>query len=140
MSGAGLRVLGHPLHAMLSHFPMALLTVAPALDVLSFLRPGLVAPAVSFWTLAAGLAMAIPTAGAGFVDYLALPDDTPAARTAVFHMAFILAAATPLAVALFLRAAPSAVPNLASLILEVLGAALLGVGGWFGGELVFRHD
>ncbi len=140
MAGRGLRALGHPLHAVLSHFPLALLTIAPALDLLALVRPGLVAPAVSFWALAAGLAVAVPTAGAGFVDYLALDDSSPAGRAAARHIAWVLGAAALFAVALWLRGGPALPASPAALALECVAAIVLSVGGWWGGELVFRHD
>lgn len=139
MAGRGLRVFGHPLHAILSHFPIALLTLVPAADLLGLLRPGAVPPAVTFFALAAGLAVALPTAGAGFVDYVAVDDASPAARAALVHLAWVLGAVAVDAAALFLRASPSAPVSLPALGVEGAGALLLGVGAWWGGELVFRH-
>lgn len=139
MAGRGLRAFGHPLHAVLSHFPIALLTVAPGLDLFALLRPGTIAPAVSFFTLAAGLAIAIPTAGAGFVDTFALADESPAPRAALVHMSWVLGAVAVDGAALAVRATPAAPVSLLAFAVEGAGAAVLAVGGWWGGELVFRH-
>lgn len=139
MAGRGLRVLGHPLHAILSHFPIALLTLVPAGDLLELFRPGVVPAPVTFFALAAGLAVALPTAAAGFIDYVALDDASPAARAALFHLSWVLGAVAVAAAALFLRASPSAPVSLLALGVEGAGALLLGIGAWWGGELVFRH-
>lgn len=135
----GLRVAGHPLHAMLVHFPLALwLLVFPLeLSALAGWAPGW---AFSFWVNALALAFAVPTVGAGWVDFAAIRD-ADASRTANRHLYVMLSAGAVFAAAALLRGGPrppSGSPLL-SLGLSLSGALLLTWGGWLGGKLVFHH-
>jgi len=138
----GLRVGGHPLHAMLSDFPIALLGTSLLWDALGMVRHEPLWWAISFWNISLGLALALLTAAAGFVDYAAIPEGDPAVKTGTCHMAVMLSAVTVYAIALVVRrgpAAPQGSALLGTLALEALGVLLLSVGGWFGGHLVFHH-
>ena len=140
--GKGLRVLGHPLHAVLSDFPLALLGTSLLWDAVGLWRGEAVWWAISFWTIAAGLAAALLAALAGAVDYAAIRQDSPALGTATRHMLLMLTAVTPYLASLLVRGgarAPAGRSLFAVLGLEVLGVALLAIGGWYGGHLVFHH-
>ena len=137
----GLRVFGHPLHAMLSAFPIALLGTSLFWDLLGIFRHEAVWWAISFWSMALGLAAAAITAIAGFVDYAAMPE-SPAVETGTRHMMLMLTTVSLYAISLFMRrsaAPPTGTVLIAVLSLEGLGALLLGVGGWHGAHLVFHH-
>lgn len=159
----GLRLLGHPAHAALSAFPIALLSASFAVDGAALLTGDASWWRVSFWAVAAGLVAAVPTACAGLVDLAALAGDgdeerssaagqattepamhgaRAAMKTGVTHMLLMLAAVGFFTADLALRggpAAPSGSRLAAVLVVDGLGAALLVIGGWYGGELVFRH-
>ena len=133
----GLRVFGHPLHAVLSDVPVGLLGTSLVWDAVGLWRGEAVWWAISFWAVALGLA-----AAAGFVDYAAIPQDDPAQATATRHMLFVLAALAPYATSLAVRGGPAQPAGKAAvgvLLLEGLGLLLLSVGGWYGGHLVFHH-
>ncbi|MFL6254413.1 MAG: DUF2231 domain-containing protein [Pyrinomonadaceae bacterium] len=138
----GLRVFGHPLHAALSHPPMGLLGTALLWDAVGVWRGEAVWWAVSYWSVAAGLAFACVAACAGAVDYAAIEEGDPALATGSRHLSFVLAALLPYVVGMFARGAPE-VPRgravLAVLLLDGAGSLLLAVGGWYGGHLVFHH-
>src|SRR5207244_10698927 len=68
----GLRLFGHPLHMMLVHFPIALWSVSLLGDVAWLWRGERLWAEMAFWSIGAGLALAVPTAVNGFVDYPAL--------------------------------------------------------------------
>lgn len=138
----GLRVLGHPLHAVLSDFPIALLGTSLLWDLIGLWRGEAVWWAISFWTIALGLGLAVLTAMAGAVDYAAIPPDHQANKTALRHMLLMLTAVTPYLISLLVRgrpAPPMGKSLFAVLGLELVGVLLLSVGGWYGGHLVFHY-
>jgi uncharacterized membrane protein len=138
----GLRVFGHPLHAALSHVPMGLLGAALLWDAVGVWRGEAVWWAVSYWSIAAGLAAAALAAVAGAVDYAAIEQGDPALATGGRHLLFVLGALMPYTVSMFARGGPEGPKGkavLAVLLLDGLGALLLSIGGWYGGHLVFHH-
>jgi uncharacterized membrane protein len=140
--GRGLRVLGHPLHPALAAFPIAFLSGSVLADAIALLRSDPFWWAVSFWVAAAGVLVAVPTAGAGLVDYTTIRAGDRALRTGTVHLTVMLVAVGCFGIDLLLRGGP-AVPRgalvPATVALDAVGAAVLTVGGWYGGELVFRH-
>ncbi|HEU4597730.1 MAG TPA: DUF2231 domain-containing protein [Pyrinomonadaceae bacterium] len=138
----GLRVFGHPLHAVLSDVPVGLLGTSLVWDAVGVFSGEPVWWAISFWSIALGLAAAGAAATAGFIDYAAIPQDDPAQATATRHMLFVLAALAPYAASLAVRggsAPPSGGATVGVLLLEGFGLLLLSIGGWHGGHLVFHH-
>jgi len=138
----GLRVFGHPLHAVLSDVPVGLLGTSLVWDAVGLWRGEAVWWAISFWTIALGLAAATAAAAAGFIDYAAIPQNDPAQATAIRHMLFILGALAPYAASLAVRggpAAPAGGAAIGAFVLEGLGLLLLSAGGWYGGHMVFHH-
>ncbi|MGH9461902.1 MAG: DUF2231 domain-containing protein [Vicinamibacteria bacterium] len=136
----GLRVLGHPVHVALVHFPIALLSVGPLWDLVAIWL-GAAWWRFGFWTLTLGLAASLPTAASGLLDYMTL-DRKDAERTAERHLYVILAALGSFGMALVVRggivpASPGA--QFATLALEVVGVLTLTAGAWLGGELVLRY-
>lgn len=138
----GLRLLGHPVHALLSDFPLALLGTSLVWDVIGMLRNEGVWWAISFWDMALGVAAGVAAATAGAVDYTAIGRDDPAMASATRHMLLMGTAISLYSVALLVRGGPSpptGMSRISTLTLEGAGLILLGVGGWFGGHLVFHH-
>jgi uncharacterized membrane protein len=138
----GLRVFGHPLHAALSHVPMGLLGTALLWDAVGTWRGEAVWWAVSYWSVAAGLAAACVAACAGAVDYAAIEEGDPALTTGSRHLTFVLGALLPYVLGMFARGGPEGPQGkavLAVLLLDAAGTLLLSVGGWYGGHLVFHH-
>jgi uncharacterized membrane protein len=138
----GLRVFGHPLHAVLSDFPLALLGTSLLWDAIGIWRGEAVWWAISFWNITLGLVIALVAAMAGAVDYAAIREGNPAVKLATSHMILMLLAVSMYIASLLLRggpAPPAGAGRLAGLILESLGLILLAAGGWCGGHLVFHH-
>jgi uncharacterized membrane protein len=138
----GLRVLGHPAHAALAAFPMALLTVSVVADAAALVTGDPFWWRVSFWAIAAGLVAAVPTATAGMIDLMALPDAHPANKVGTTHMSLMVTALGFFLVDVVIRkggAPPTGTSLYVALGLDAVGAVLLMVGGWYGGELVFGH-
>ena len=135
-----MRLFGHPIHPPLTHFPIALWIASFACDLVGAAQGNAEWWTMGFWSAVAGLALALPTAVTGFLDYVTLPDRHPGERTACIHMATMLASTGLVLVEVLLRARPG-IPFRPILVLVLSGAAcvLLFLGGWLGATLVFRH-
>ncbi len=135
-----MRFLGHPVHAALVAFPLALLAVAPIWDLgarFQLLTDGQVA---GYFCLLAGLIGAGLAAVTGFADFLRLADPrSAAAKAALTHAGVALTAVSLDGVAFALRGGRGAQPGPLVLALEVAGALGLAATGWLGGHLVFHH-
>jgi uncharacterized membrane protein len=118
----------HPVHAALVHLPMGLLLATPLFDALGRKE-------VASACCALGCAGAVVAAVAGFVDFGKLERDSPAETTAFWHMGAMLVALSAFAATLLLRGTT----DVGLLACDALGLGALGVGGWLGGELVYRH-
>src|SRR4051812_17437828 len=106
MPRQGLRLIGHPLHPMLSDLPIALLGTTPLWDVLGLFRGESIWWALSFWNLALGLVAALLADLAGLVDYAAIPERDPAVGPATWHMLAMSGAGGLYLVGLILRGGP----------------------------------
>jgi uncharacterized membrane protein len=132
----------HPLHPLCTHFPVALLGISPFWELAGLFRPEPVWWELSFWCMAAGLAGALLALVTGFVDYLAIPETGPALKVANRHLVWVLAAVALFAGNLLVRGGshpPVGLYRSTACFLSVAGLMALGIGGWHGGELVYRH-
>ena len=130
-------MFGHPLHPALVHFPIGLLLSATLADLawMTGLTGDVQVGAVM---MAAGLGAGLLAMGAGLFDLTRLkPDVVPHATR---HMTAVGLAWLGYAIALYLRrdvfsgGTTIAIPSFwASLV----SAALLALGGWLGGRLVY---
>ena len=129
----------HPIHPALVHFPLGLLLTATIADV-AYLAGIWREPQFAVWLMAAGLVAALPTMAAGLYDFGKL--DEAVVPHALRHMGAMALAWLGYAVALYLRRegfTVAAEPSTASLAASVASALALGLGGWLGGELVYRY-
>src|SRR5215216_4844155 len=133
---------GHPLHPPLTDATIGIYTAASAFGVLSALGISDRNTATAWWlALIVGLVVTGPTALTGLIDWLGITWGTPLWRTATVHMLSMLTATV-----FFLLAAifghggyvDDEVTS-GSLILTLVGFALLTLGGWLGGTIVFVH-
>ncbi len=134
----GLRVLGHPVHPALVHFPVALWTASLAADGAVIATGAAFWAAAAWWCLVAGLAMAALAATVGFVDYSLLATRHPAFRTATAHMLAMSLSAMFFLASAMLRGGPGVAAGSGALVCSGLGFTTLLVGGWLGGTLVYR--
>ena len=138
----GLRVLGHPVHAALSDFPLVLLLLWVALDGTALVVGSPLLWMLGRWALIGGTAAAVLAASAGFMDYLTVGETVPRAlRTASTHLAVMLSVTSIAAIDLVYRGSepPTGTGRVLHVAALVLVAAGLGAGGWLGGHLVFHH-
>ena len=133
---------GHPLHPPLTDATLGIYTAATAFGVLGALGVSEENMAEAWWlALVAGLVSTAPTALSGVVDWLGITTGTPLWRTATAHMASMVSATV-----FFLLAAifghggyVDADVTGGPLALTLVGFALLSVGGWLGGTVVYVH-
>jgi uncharacterized membrane protein len=129
----------HPIHPAVVHFPLGLLLSATIVD-LGQLAGLWAEPRLAALLIAGGLVGGLAAMAAGLYDFSRL-NDTQVPH-ALRHMAAVGAAWLGYAAALYLRrdtltgAADVSTPSLAT---SIGSALVLGLGGWLGGELVYRY-
>lgn len=132
----GLKLLGHPLHPAIVHFPVAGWTSAVVTDVLFLVLGNPLWWQVSLWLLIVGTVAALGAMTAGFIDLIALPAGEHAQRRALRHMYVMSAAWTIYFIDLLIRFLGPAWAW-AGLALSVVGFLTLLVGTHFGAQLVY---
>jgi uncharacterized membrane protein len=135
------RFMGHPIHPMLIPYPFAFLSGATAFDVVAAGRGDGSLASTAGHLRNAGIVAALGAAVPGMIDYLmTVPDGRPK-ETATKHMLSNVTALGCFALAAWAgsRRDDNAPPGAATLALEVVGTALLAVGGWLGGTLAYHH-
>jgi len=136
-----MRFLQVPLHPMLVHFPVALLSVSLLWDGVGIVTAASVWWALSFWSLVVGLLAALPAAATGLVDYANLSTDTSAGSVATRHLLFTGAAIIAFLVSLLIRGGPDSLNGgevIAAVASSAVGVGLLAVGGHLGARLVYE--
>jgi uncharacterized membrane protein len=140
-----LKIRGHPLHTILTDFPVVLFAVSILWDIFymtsNYPTDRTMWWNFSKWSIGIGLLAVIPTAIAGLVDYMGIPRGHSAAPTATAHFVTNLCVAGSYFVSwLFFMQDPTATQALApAFFFSGLGFMLLLVSGWLGGSLVFKH-
>jgi uncharacterized membrane protein len=137
---------GHPLHPALVAVPIGAWTASVVLDVGSRVAssPASAATAAhaAWWLLAIGVLGALAAATIGFLDLVAIPPGTRAWRTGLVHMSCNLAATTLFAVGWVVRrddVGPTGGTSWGHLLLSLAALALIGAGGYLGGELAYHY-
>jgi uncharacterized membrane protein len=133
---------GHPLHPPLTDATIGIYTFATVAAFLSVVGVTPDNAARAWWiALVVGLCVTALTALTGFIDWLTITWGTPLWRTATLHLAAMLTATV-----LFLIAAlvghdgyKDAAVEAGPFVLTLAGFAMLTLGGWLGGSVVFVH-
>ena len=134
-------VKGHPLHPMLIPFPFAFLTGAVVSDWIAWLFRYEALWATGGLLLAAGICAGLLAAVPGLVDYLTVVPPRSSGKTrATKHLLCNSGALVAFAFAWLLRDGSAAETHAAVFLVELVGALLLGAGGWLGGTLVYRNQ
>ncbi len=135
-------MFGHPIHAMLVHFPSALFPTTLVLQGISLIKHDPSFAAAGFYTLVGGL---IGGAGAltfGLIDYLNMPSSDPAWKKASIHAVCNLTWLTLLAIECGIIAAHSSnISHVSDAEFITTLISVLGIlfSNFLGGELVFHH-
>lgn len=134
-----MQIFGHPLHPALVHFPIAFWTAGSVCDGL-VLAGLLQDTSLATLALALGTATALPAMFAGLSDLAGLDENTEALGNrhmlvmALAWLAYLGALVTRL------HAMPdNGVTPISAWCCSFAGMILLGIGGWLGGQLVYRH-
>jgi uncharacterized membrane protein len=132
-----LTIFGHPVHPILQAIPASLLPASTTFDVL--VRLGVDEEGLSkaaHYSLVFGLVGAAGAAATGALDYYEI-ENRPVRRIALYHG--LTNAALVGSYVLSLRYRKGYKADGTALALFGLGAALIGLSGYLGGELVYEH-
>jgi len=136
-------IAGHPIHPMLVALPIGLFTWAFVSDIvyLATDRDTLWYD-MSFWSgiggIISGLAAAVPGAG----DLLTMARHTDAREMTMVHGLLNVTVVALFFIAMLLMLDGGATGGgalSAVFVLHLVGVGLLGLSGWLGGEMVYRH-
>lgn len=130
--------MGHPIHPMLVNFPLGLLVTTAVFDLVHLVTGNGYWSGIAFWMIAAGVITGVLAAIIGTIDALAIPSGTRAKSVSVLHGSGNALILVLFAVSWILRYNNPGNPPVAAYVLSFLGAVLLGVTGWLGGELTLR--
>jgi uncharacterized membrane protein len=130
-------IMGHPVHMALAHFPVAFLIGTFAFDVAAkvFGNPELVSLAA--YLLVAGMATGVLAAVPGVVDFFTTVPQAARAN-ATRHLVVSVLALFTIGGAWFVRGGIGGDVGAPELILEAVGALLVGLSGFLGGSLVVK--
>jgi len=134
---------GHPIHAMVVSFPIGLYTSALVCDGLYLMLHEAFWFRMAYWAIVFGLVTHVGAAATGLPDFLAvMREQKDARRPATSHLVFGIGLLVVQGLNLAVRnwgEIPAGGSVAMPVIVNVIGAALTGVQGWYGGELVYRH-
>ena len=137
---------GHPIHAMVVGYPIALYTAALMCDVLFIMFQDGFWFQVAFWAVVFGLVTHVGAVATGVPDFVAVMKgghaQQDARRAATSHLIFGIGLFVVQGLNVAVRNGGE-VPSTGSiglpLVVNCIGVALLGIQAWYGGELVYRH-
>jgi uncharacterized membrane protein len=133
---------GHPLHPPLTDATIGTYTFATIAAVFDAFGWSDTTAAHGWWlALLAGLAISVATAVTGLVDWLSITRGTELWKTATAHMAAMVTATVLFALAALTGKSGWEAGNVDGfpLAMTLLGFAVLTLGGWLGGAIVFTH-
>ncbi len=132
-------VLKHPLHPLIVTFPIAFLTSVLLTDTVYWFTKNVFWADASFWLLVGGLASGLVAAATGMSDFLRI-GRVREHSAGWAHMVGNISALTLTGINLWLRTGKHAAAVLPfGIVISLFVATLLGVTGWYGAELIYRH-
>jgi len=135
--------LGHPLHPILVHVPMAMWPGALIFDLLSQWQIGGNAMVrLSFCAIVFGLAASLLAVPTGLLDWSGIKKEKPAWKIGLYHMILNLVVALLFAINLGLRVQTFREASRISgtpLLLSIIGTALLIASAYLGGRMVYEY-
>jgi uncharacterized membrane protein len=133
---------GHPLHPPLTDATIGIYTLATVAAFLSVIGVSEGNTAVAWWlALVIGLVLTVPTALTGLAEWLTISRGTPLWRTATSHLLAMVSATVLFLIAVlaghggYVDRAVETGP----FILTLAGFAVMTLGGFLGGTIVFVH-
>ncbi len=129
----------HPLHPLIVTFPIAFLVAAPAADIAYMMTSDTFWARAGLWLLIAGLATSLLAALTGILDFLKI-DRVRKRKAGWAHMVLNISAIILTFINLVSRLDnPESTIVPVGVTLSIIVATLLGLSGWYGAELVYRH-
>ena len=131
-----LSLMGHPVHPILQAIPAAVLPASTTFDALAYLGGEESLSDAGRYSLIFGLLGGVGAAATGVLDYYEI-HNRPVRRRALYHglsNAALMASYTE-----SLRRRKGGRADGKALLLSLLGASLVGLSGYLGGELVYEH-
>lgn len=132
------KFLGHAIHPILIVFPLGLLATGVVFDVIYLIWGNGEMANVAYWMFTAGIVGGLIAAPFGLIDWIAIPSGTRAKTIGLLHGLSNVVALLLFAGSWWLRNDIPTRPEMLASGLSFLGAAVAGLGGWLGGELVER--
>jgi uncharacterized membrane protein len=133
---------GHPLHPPFTDATIGMFVLATGLAVIG--AAGAIedkAGPAAWLALIGGLVVAVPTVATGFAEWITLTWGSEVWRTATWHLGAMLTALVLFALAAWQQHAGYEAGDVTTggLVLTLAGMAVMTVGGWLGGSMVFVH-
>ena len=132
------KLLGHPIHQMLIVLPLGLLAGVVIFDVVYLAMRDPQWANIAYWLIPVGIISGVVAAIFGVIDWTAIPSGTRARRIGLMHAGANVVALILFAVSWVMRGDAPMAPGGWDMAVAWIGAAMAGVGGWLGGELVDR--
>ncbi|UYN99049.1 MAG: DUF2231 domain-containing protein [Devosia sp.] len=136
--GSAVAVAGHPIHAMLVHFPIAFVIATLGVDIFYWWTADPFWVSVGQWSAGAAFVFGVLAAIIGTLELLAVPGIR--VRVASWNhaiAAMVLLAITACNAGLRISWPETVLPS--GLMLSVLASMATAFAGWHGGKLVFDH-
>lgn len=136
-----MKILQHPLHVMLIHFPTALLPMDLVLSYLFFRTGNESYGSAAFYCLIAGVCLGLLSGITGLIDLIRIKDKE-AMGAALVHGAINLTAI--LVFSVFAYKSWNLFPQIQTptttiLIVKLITVTFMLVGNYLGGKLIFKH-
>lgn len=132
------RVAGHPVHPILIVLPLGLLVVAVVFDIVFLVTGAVPWSEAAFYMIGAGVVGGAAAAIPGWIDWFAIPSGTRAKRIGLVHGVGNVVVLALFVLSWVLRRVQPAVPPTEAIVAALVGAGLVLVTGWLGGEMVHR--
>lgn len=123
---------------MLIVFPLGLLAISVAFDIIGLTSGDKSWFQISFWMIASGIIGGLLAAVFGFADWWAIPSGTRAKSIGLWHGLGNVVVVLLFVISWSLRRPAPSQPSEGALALSFVAVVLALVTGWLGGELVDR--
>ena len=135
--GSAVAIIGHPIHAMLVHFPIALAIAVLGLDVLYWVSADPFFVRAGTWAAGGAFVTAVLASIVGLAEVLLVPGIRARGASwthAIAALTFVAACAANWGLRL---QGGDILPE--GLAMSALSGALAALAGWHGGKLIFDH-
>ena len=137
----------HPFHPALVHFPIACWGLSHPADMAALIGTEILFFGLDWWAVSSlliwtGVVSAIPAMVAGVYDFMQLPDEDSLMQAFYKHISLVGTAWILYLASAYTRLEGNlglAPPTLLPALISGIGLLCLCIGGWYGGQLVYRY-